>query len=96
MVGISDRVDGLARPACRSGLMVLVVASDTGHVGDGAEVLEFVGVDDAAHRVDHAVAHFAKYALGDSTITPLCRARSKRKSASWTRSSASATLPVIR
>src|SRR5579859_480578 len=41
-----------------SGLMVLVVASDARYVGDGAEVLELVGVDDAAHRLDRAVEDF--------------------------------------
>ena len=38
--------------------MVLVVPIESGHVRDGTEVLELVGVDNATHRLDHAVEDF--------------------------------------
>src|SRR3989442_14433729 len=42
------------------------------------------------------VVRAARYALGDSTATPSWRARWRRRKASWTMSSVSATLPTIR
>jgi hypothetical protein len=35
--------------------MVWGVAPETSHVGDVAEVMELIGVDDAAHGLDHTV-----------------------------------------
>ncbi|HWW83032.1 MAG TPA: hypothetical protein VNZ26_05480 [Vicinamibacterales bacterium] len=38
--------------------MISVVAFEAGHVRNGAEVLELVGVDDATYRLDYAVQDF--------------------------------------
>jgi hypothetical protein len=42
------------------------------------------------------VVTVARYALGEARVTPSRSARVSRRNASWTMSSASLTLPVIR